>query len=80
MGECKSAGRSVLVCESVCVCVVCVYIYICIYIYTLYSLCVEVEGLLQVTVDFEAVVARIGDHNVSVRGESETLRAVQRVC
>lgn len=78
MGECKSASRSVLVCESVCVCRVCVYIYV--YIYTLYSLCVEVEGLLQVTVDFEAVVARIGDHNVSVRGESETLRAVQRVC
>lgn len=36
----------------------------CLYICTLYRLCVE--WLLQVAVDFEAVVARIGNHDVSV--------------
>lgn len=37
------------------------------------------ERLLQVSVDFKAVVPRIGDHDVSVRGESQSLRPVQRV-
>lgn len=40
----------------------------------------EEELLLQVAVDFEAVVARIRNHDMSVGGESESLRAVQRVC
>ncbi len=65
--ECKSAGWSILMsaCESIC---------------TMYSLCAEGEELLlQVAVDFEAVVARISDHNMSVRGESQSLWAVQRV-
>lgn len=35
--------------------------------------------LLQVAVDFEAVVAGIGHHHVSVGGESQPLWAVQRV-
>lgn len=38
------------------------------------------ELLLQVAVDFKAVVSRIGNHNVSVGGKSQSLRAVQRVC
>lgn len=37
------------------------------------------EPLLQVAVDFKAVVPGIGDHNVSVGGESQSLRSVQRV-
>lgn len=37
------------------------------------------EPLLQVAVDFKAVVPGICDHNVSVRGESQSLRSVQRV-
>lgn len=35
--------------------------------------------LLQVAVDFKAVVARIGHHDVSVGGEGQALWAVQRV-
>lgn len=34
---------------------------------------------LKVSVNLEAVVARVGDSHVSVRGEGQTLRAVQRV-
>lgn len=54
-------------------------------IYTLCSVvCVRMWGrrelLLQVAIDFEAVVARIGHHDVSVRGERQPLWAVQRVC
>lgn len=50
-------------------------------LYAPYSLCAEEEELLlQVAVDFEAVVARIRNHDMSVGGESESLRAVQRVC
>lgn len=40
----------------------------------------HLQLLLQVAVDFKAVVARIGHHHVSVGGESQPLRAVQRVC
>lgn len=48
---------------------------------TLRSCCeLYLQLLLQVAVDFEAVVARIGHHDVSVRGESQPLWAVQRVC
>lgn len=43
-----------------------------------WELCLQL--LLQVAVDFEAVVARIGHHHVSVGGESQALWAVQRVC
>lgn len=48
---------------------------------TLRSCCeLYLQLLLQVAVDFEAVVARIGHHDVSVGGESQPLWAVQRVC
>lgn len=36
--------------------------------------------LLQVTVDFKAVVPRVCHGHVSFGGESQTLRAIQRVC
>lgn len=36
--------------------------------------------LLQVAVDLKAVVPRVCHSHVSFRGESKTLRAVQRVC
>lgn len=54
-------------------------------LYTLqWCVCVRMWGrrelLLQVAIDFEAVVARIGHHDVSVRGERQPLWAVQRVC
>lgn len=57
----------------------CMWVYVQ-HIHTLKSLCAEGEGLLQVAVDFEAVVARICNDNMSIRGEGESLRAVQRVC
>lgn len=41
------------------------------------ELCLQL--LLQVAVDFEAVVAGIGYHDVSVGGEGQALWAVQRV-
>lgn len=45
------------------------------------AVCVPGGGLLlQVAVDFKAVVSRIGNHHVSVGGKSQSLRAVQRVC
>lgn len=48
---------------------------------TLRSCCeLYLQLLLQVAVDFEAVVARIGHHDVSVGGERQPLWAVQRVC
>jgi len=52
---------------------------VCVCLYTVQCVRREGEGLLQVAVDFEAVVARICNHDMSVRGESQTLRAVQRV-
>lgn len=38
------------------------------------------DGLLQVAVDFEAVVAGISNNNVSVRGERQSLRAIEWIC
>lgn len=35
---------------------------------------------LKVSVNLEAVVARVGNSHVSIRGEGQTLGAVQRVC
>lgn len=40
----------------------------------------SVQGLLQVTVDFEAVVPRVSHHHVAIGGEGQALGTVERVC
>lgn len=37
-------------------------------------------ALLQIPVDFETVVTRVGHNNMTVRRQSQTLRTIQRVC
>lgn len=40
----------------------------------------SVPGLLQVTVDFEAVVPRVSHHHMAIGGEGQALGTVERVC
>lgn len=45
------------------------------------SVCtLSVRGLLQITVDFEAVVPRVSHHHMAIGGEGQALGTVERVC
>lgn len=48
--------------------------------YNTFAGCSLMGLLLQVAVDFEAVVPRVCHGHVSFGGQCKTLRAVQRVC